>query len=279
MLCLKAALQLVGQAAHGPFERLQLLIKIGAQALKLLRLGQFFGGDFFVIFGGEDGVIRVGIRMGGRGGRFGRGLAFGQFLFLGFLHLARVIHLDLGLGFVLLLLLAALGRGLVLLLVILIPVTGGIGLFLFLRGALILAVIIHLIGVIAKLVAIAQIINQLAGKFCKAGLIRKGLIEIVQGLAAALFDKAAPQLHDILRLGRQVATGGEMADQISRRRRERRISTIPNIAIALAPCFRSDLGVDIASRSGHFARADGFAAGGFHRLHQIAGHGACRVIF
>ncbi len=51
LLCLQAALQLVGQPADRALERLELLIQIGAQALQLDRLGQVLGADFFVVLG------------------------------------------------------------------------------------------------------------------------------------------------------------------------------------------------------------------------------------
>jgi hypothetical protein len=105
----------------------------------------------------------------GRGrGRLQRGLALGHLLLFHLLHVGAVVHVDLRLGGVLLFLLRPLGGGfgVVFLAVIL---AGRIGVvFLIVLGAFVLALVVQLVGVVAQLVAIAQIVDHRRAKRAKA---------------------------------------------------------------------------------------------------------------
>ncbi|EKD59974.1 MAG: hypothetical protein ACD_54C01021G0001 [uncultured bacterium] len=215
MLGLQAALQLVGKAADSPFQRLQLLIKIGAQPFQLGRFGEVFGADFFIEIRGIDGVVRVGIGIG-RGRRwFQRRFAFGQFGLVALLHVGLVFHGDLSLRLVLLIFLALFGRGFAVFRLLFFRAVRLRRVLIVLR--LVAAVfVVGLIGVVAQLVAIAKVCDHLAGKAGKGGLIIKHGIEVIQRVMRLTFDEFAPHLHDIGRTFRQIAPGGQMADKVAR---------------------------------------------------------------
>src|SRR6056297_3744257 len=191
--------------------------------------------------------------MGGRRRRFQRRLALGQFLLLGLFHVGAVVHVDLRLCGILLLFLAALGAGLgIVLLTVVLP--GGIGRFvLLILGALVLALVVHLVGIVAQLVTIAEVVDHAAGETGEGRLVLHHVLEIFERAATAVLDIAAPEFHDIGRLGRQVAARGKMADQVARCGGQRRVRGHPDLAIALAAGIVADLDVGIAGGAGHVA--------------------------
>ena len=269
MLRLKAALQLVGQPRDGAFQRFKLLVQIGAQAFQLGRFGQFLGADFFIEIRGIDGVVRVGIGIGrGRRG-LQRGLAVGQFGLVALLHVGAVFHGDLRLGLVFLLVLAALGAGLGLV-AFLVFRTLAVGVVLIFLGLVAGLILIWRVRVIAQLVAIAEIRDHLARKAGKGCLIGQHMIQIVERAAGLFFDKATPQVHDVFGgLGQRVA-GGQMAHKIACGDRKWRLAGACDGGIALAISLMGDLGVDVGGRAGHDAGTHRLAAGGLHRVVDLA---------
>ena len=168
---------------------------------------------------------------------------------------------------------AVLGRAFSLFLV-LIVLTGAVGVLLFLRTlfGLILLILILLVGVVAQLIAIAKIRDHLARQPCEIGLIGEAAVEPLQRAARLILNKAAPKLHGVLGAYRQRTPGGEMAHHIARRDRERHVTGLFGLIVALAQRVMFDLYVDIARRAGHVARAHRLATRGFHRLIQLACH-------
>ena len=269
MLGLKAALQLVGQPRDSTFQRFKLLVQIGAQAFQLGRFGQFLGADFFIEIRGIDGVVRVSIRIGrGRRG-LQRGLAVGQFGLVALLHVGAVFHGDLRLGLVFLLVLAALGAGLGLV-AFLVFRTLAVGVVLIFLGLVAGLILIGCVRVIAQLVAIAEVRDHLPRKAGKSGLIGQHMIEVVQRAAGLFFDKATPQVHDVFGgLGQRVA-GGQMAHKVACGDRKRRLAGACDGGIALAISLMGDLGVNVGGRAGHDAGTHRLAAGGLHRVVDLA---------
>ena len=276
---LQPALQLVGEPADRAFQRVELLVEIGAQPFQLGRFGQVLGGDFLVVIGHEHPVIRVGLGDRRRRRRFQRRLALGHLGIFAHLLVGQVIHADLGLGLVLLIVLGAfrVGVGVLILAVIL---TCGIGLFLVVGILLGLVVLVFVlaVGVVAQLVAIAQVADHLAGQLGKGGLVVQQRFDVFQRAAGLFLDKRAPQVHHVLRAFGQRASGGQVAHQIARRRGQWRIGGLADLVIAATGGVMADLGVDIAGGAGHVAGAHRLAAGGFHRLVQVARHVARRRI-
>ena len=271
-------MQLVGQPPHGPLQGLQLLVQIGAQTFQFDRISQFLGQNFLVEIGVVDRVVRVGIRDRLRGRRLQRGLAVGQFGILAHLLIGHLVHADLRLACVLAVLLGLLGAGFGLFL-LLVVLTAAIGVFLLL-GAIVgvVVILVGLVGIIAQLVAVTQILDHLAREFGKSPLIGQRVLQTFQRAARLILDKAAPQLHHVLRTGRQIAACGQMADHVTRSGGQRRIRGLRDLVIARARGLMRDLGVDIASRARHVARAHRLATGGFHRLVKLAGHLARRGV-
>jgi hypothetical protein len=112
----------------------------------------------------------------------------------------------------------------------------------------------------------------------KAFLVGQQLVDRVQPVAAMILDETAPQLHDVVGPLGQIASGGQLPDQIPGGDRQRGIGRRADLVIPLAAGLVGDLGVDVASRAGHMAGAHSLDAGGLHRVEQIAGHLALRHI-
>ncbi len=210
-------MQLVGQTAHRALERFKLLIQIGAQPFQLDRLGQFLGGDFLVMGGVKHDVIRIGLRDRRGRGRFKRRFALGHLCLFAHFLFGHFVHRDLRLGHVLLIFLGLLGIGLAVFLAVILAGAVGIVMVFGVFLGVVLLIVVHFVGIVAKLVAIAQIVDDLAGKPGKALLVGQSVLQVVQMIAGALLDKAAPQVHHVIRARRQVAPGGEVPDQVARR--------------------------------------------------------------
>lgn len=95
------------------------------------------------------------------------------------------------------------------------------------------------------------------------------MIEIGAGL---FLDEGAPQVRDMLRGRGQGAARRRLPHDIARRDGQRRIGRGLDLAIALALGLLAQLGVDVAERAGHVARAQCLAARGLHRLVEVARH-------
>jgi hypothetical protein len=93
-------------------------------------------------------------------------------------------------------------------------IAGAVGLLFVLVAALGLVVLIVVggVGVFTQLIAIAQIIYDLAGKTGKGLLIGKCILQVFKGAAGLFFDKTAPQVHHVIRAGRQIAPRRQMPD-------------------------------------------------------------------
>jgi len=97
------------------------------------------------------------------------------------------------------------------------------------------------------------------------------MVDVFQGAASLLFDEPAPEVHDVLRALGQVAARCQMTHQIARSDGQGRILRAGDLGIALAVGLMPDLGVDIAGGARHVTRAHRLAAGGFHRIVDVAG--------
>ncbi len=262
-------MQLVGQTAHSAFQGVKLLIQIGAKAFQLGRVCQIFGSDFLVEISSIDCIIRISSRMGGRWWWLQRGFPLRQFRLVALFHIGAVFHRDLCLALILLLVLTAFGCSFGVFFL-------GLVLSLRLRAVVVLLrlivrlIVIGRIRVIAQLVTIAEVRDDLARKAGKGRLIRKHMVDIVQSVASLFFDKAAPQVHHIGGRRRKIAARRQMTHHIPCRHRQRRVLRAGDLAIALPVGLMPDLGVDIAGGSGHVPRAHGFAARCFHRVIDVA---------
>ena len=270
LLRLQPALQLVGQPRDRTLQGVQLLVEIGAQAFQLGRFGKFFGLDFLIEISGIDSIVGVGIGMRSRRRRLQRRFALGQFGLVALLHVGAVFHGDLRLGLVLLFVLRLLGAGLAVLALLLV-LAGGVRRILILLGVVAQLILIGAVGVVAQLVAIAKIGNHLARQTGEGRLIGKRMVDVFQGAASLLFDEPAPEVHDVLRALGQVAARCQMTHQIARSDGQGRILRAGDLGIALAVGLMPDLGVDIAGGARHVTRAHRLAAGGFHRVVDVAG--------
>ena len=104
--------------------------------------------------------------------RLKRRVAFGHVGFVAEFLIGHFIHADLRLCGILLVFLAALRRG-VRILFLNVVLTCAVRIFFVLAlFVTVVVLIVQLIGVVAKLIAIPQIGDHLAGKFGKFGLIR-----------------------------------------------------------------------------------------------------------
>ena len=165
--------------------------------------------------------------------------------------------------------------------VVLVVLTGAVGVLFFFRtlfGVFVL-VFVDLVGVIAQLIAVAQIRDHLACKSGKGRLILQNVAEVFQRIPCLFLNEPAPQFHRVVRTRRQVTPGGQMAHKVSRSGGQWHVAGLRRLIIALADRFVFDLDVDIGGGAGHVARADGLAPRGFHRLVQIARHVALRFVF
>ena len=148
------------------------MVQIGAQTFQFDGLCQFFGMNFFVILCVVDGIIGISIRNGLGWGRIKRCVPLWHFHFVGHIVIGTVILADLCFCGVLLLFLGLLWIGLCfILLAVIIPRAVGILILVLILLRLILLIFIWHIRVIAQLIAIPQIADDLAGKFCKLPLI------------------------------------------------------------------------------------------------------------
>ena len=270
LLRLKPPLELVGKSRHRPFQGFELLIEIGAQPFEFGRFGQILGADFLIVFGAVDLIGWVGLGHGRRRGRLERGFAFWQFRFVAQLLIGRILHRYGGFLRVLLGFLGLVRRGLGVIRLVLVA-----GALRFVLGgflALGLILVAHLVGVVAQLVAVAQVIDHLAGEAGKAGLIGQRLFQPVKRAAGLTFKEFAPERQNVVSPARQVPACGQVADQVSGRDGQRCFGVVGDLVVASPQRVGLDLGIDVARRAGHHPRAHRFAARGFHRVEQFARH-------
>ena len=229
--------------------------------------------SFLVEIGAVGGIVGIGLRDRRRGRRFQRRLALGQLGLLALLLVGHVVQGHLGLGLVLAVVLGLLGIGLgVGVVLVLLAGAVGIGLVLGILLGLVLLVLVGGVRILAQLVAIAQIRDDLARETSEIGLVREPVLQILQRSPGLVLDEPAPQVHHVLRALGHVAPGGQVPDQVARRHRKRRIRALGDLLIAAPRRVMADLGVDVAGGTGHVARAHRLAAGGLHRLVEIARH-------
>ena len=280
MLCLKTALQFIGQTGHRALERLKLLVQVGPQPFKFDRFGQILGFYFFVKILCVNLIVRIGFGDGQRRGRLLWGVAFGHICIVVYFVIRAVIKANLRCCGVLLFVLTLFGVGIGFIFGAFV-LSGAVGILIIFFGLLsvVLRFVVHLIGVIAQLIAISKIGNDLPRKTGKIGLIGQNIVEIVQLFAGLTFDKIAPQLHHILRSGWQITASCQMADQISGGGRKRGIRAISDLLIAFLRGFCANFRVNIACCSGHITRAHGFAARHFHCLIKLLGNASLRAVF
>ena len=267
LLCLQAALQAVGQPADRPLQGFELLVEIGAQAFQFRRFGKVLGGDFLVIAGIKDLVVGIGVGMRRGRRRVHRRFAILGLDILGHLGVVVLVVGDLGLGGVHLLGLAVLRFRVLVFLAVLI-LAAGIGLVLgaLFRLGLGLVVLALVVGVVAQLVAIAEVRDHLAGEFRERFLVVEHLVGIGETVPGLALEEAFPQVHDVLCACGQVATRREVSEVVPGRLGQRGLPCLGDLGIALPPAFLGDLGVDVPGGSGHGARTHRLAARGFHRL-------------
>ena len=133
-------------------------------------------------------------------------------------------------------------------------------------------IIFDAVRIIAQLVCIPHVTDQLTGKFGKRLLIRQRIFQTFQRAAAMIFDKATPQFHDVISTLGQITASGQMTDHISGSSSQRGVSSLVDLIVTLAHRFTSDLGVNIASGTGHILCTNGLNPGGFHGLIQVLRH-------
>ena len=226
--------------------------------------------------GGEDGIVRVGVAEGLRRGRVGGLVAVGHLGVFAGLLVGHVVHGDLGLRGIILLLLALLGGGLGLLLVVVL--TGRIGLLLLVGLALLFLILILGVRVVAQLVAVAQVGDQVAGEAGEGGLVGQHVLDSGQPVARRLLDEPAPQVERVRSTARQVAAGGHLPDPVAGGGGQRDLRLVGDVGVALAPGLDADPRIDVGGGAGHRAGADGLAPRGLHRLVEIARHVALRHV-
>ena len=128
--------------------------------------------NLFVILCVIDGIIGIGIRNGLWWRRIKWCIPLWHLHFVGHVVICTIILADLCFCGVLLLFLGLLWIGLCLiLLAVVIPCAVGILIFVLILLRLILLILIWHIRIITQLIAIPQIADDLAGKFCKLSLI------------------------------------------------------------------------------------------------------------
>ena len=270
LLRLEPALELVRQSRHGALQGVELLVEIGPQALELGGLGQILGAGLLVEGGLEHRVGRIGLRhrRGGRG--LQRGLALGRLRLLAGLHLGGVVGVDLGLAAVLLLLLGAVGRRLV---VVLRVGLGALVLGAVLVGVgVLVAVVVLGVGIVAELVAVAEIRDDAPRQLGERDLVLQRGPEVLERRRGLALNELAPEPHHVVRPLGQVPARGEVAHEVSRGDGQRRLGRLRDLGVAAPLRLHADLGVDVARCARHVARADGLAARGLHRLVEVARH-------
>ena len=172
LLRLQTTLQFVGQTANSPLERFKLLIQIGAKTFQFDGFCQLFGVNLFVVVCVVNGIVWISIRNGLRWRRIKWCIPLWHLHFVGHVVICTVILADLCFCGVLLLFLGLFWIGLCLiLLAVVIPCAVGILILVLILLRLILLILIRHIRVITQLIAIPQIADDLAGKFCKLPLI------------------------------------------------------------------------------------------------------------
>ena len=151
---------------------------------------------------------------------------------------------------------------------------GAVGLIvlIFIGFGLVFGVLIFEIGIVTELVTISQILDDLAGKFCKFRLIGQNLFDRAETAAGLPFNKITPKIHHIGSIRRQVPPGGEMTHEIAGGRCQRCLAGFANIAKALTQRFILNLCINIGMGAGHGAGTNRFAARRFHRFIDVAGH-------
>ena len=158
------------------------------------------------------------------------------------------------------------------LLVVLLGVAAGLRVVLRLLAALLLLGVRRLgVGVLAELVAVAEVLDHLPGEPREGALVLEHALEPLEGAPGVAVEMPAPEVHHVLRALRQRPPGGEMPHQIARRLRQRCPAGVGDLGVSLAPRLLGDLGVDVAGGARHRPRPHRLAARGLHRLEERRG--------
>ena len=198
------------------------------------------------------------------------GIALGHIGLIAEFLIGHFIHAYLRLGGILLIFLGVFGTGVR---VFLLTVILASAVWIFFLLAVVFAVvvlIIKLVRIVAQLVAISQVTDDLAGKFGKFGLIRQLAVKVFKRVTGLIFHELPPEVHYVLCSGGQVTAGCEIAHQIASSDGQWRFLCGTDLRIALAVGLGRDLGVNITSGAGHVARAHCLTPRGFHRLINVA---------
>ena len=157
---------------------------------------------------------------------------------------------------------------------VLIILPSAVGLLLFfaaLFGAVVL-ILVQLVRVVAQLITIAQIRDDLPRQPRKGRLIFQDRVHILKRAACLILDEPAPKLHGVLRTGGKVPAGGQMPHKIARGCGQRHITGLLALIISAALRVMADLGIDVAGSARHVARANRLAPCGLHRLVEVTRH-------
>ena len=195
--------------------------------------------------------------------------------------ISLIIHADLRLTGVLLFVLRLLRRCVGFFTFVII-VAGAVGFLLIVVAAffgLVFLIVIKAVWIVAELVAITHVTDQLTRQFCKGLLVVQCICKVIERAIAMVLDKTTPEFHDVVRPFGKITTGCQMADQIARSNSKRCVRSLRNLVIAFTHGFVFDFRVDIACGAGHVLCADGFDPGGFHGIIQVTGHLALRHVF
>ena len=203
LLRLQPPLQPVGQPRHRALQRLELLVEIGAQPLELGRVGEVLGADLLVEARQEDLVARIGLGVRRRRPVLRR-LALLDVELLG--HLRVVGRLEHRL---LLLRVDALVRRRVLGCRLLVALVLGVPARLLRLGArLVLLLVLRRVlgvGVLAELVAVAEVLDHPAREAGERPLVVEHRVEVGEGAAGVAVEMPPPERHHVLRPRRQRA--------------------------------------------------------------------------
>jgi len=128
------------------------------------------------------------------------------------------------------------------------------------------------VGIVAQLVAVAQILDHLPREAGKGRLVGQRPVQPLQRAARLFVEEPPPHVGDGAGALGQRPARGPLADQIARRHRQGRLGLAADLAIPLSIGLVGDARVDVGRGAGHGARAHRLAAGGLHRLVEVARH-------
>jgi hypothetical protein len=127
------------------------------------------------------------------------------------------------------------------------------------------------VGILAELVAVAELVDDPAGEAGEGLLVVEHRPDPFERPAGVALQEAAPEPEHVLRALRQLPPGGELAHHVAGGLGERRLAGVGDLAVAAAARLLGDLGVDVAGGARHRPRPHRLAARRLHRLEERRG--------